>query len=250
MNIDLAGKVALVTGGARGIGRESSFRLALAGAKVIINYHKSAERAEDIKRKIALQGCEAEIFRADVSNPEEVRELFEFIAKRFNRLDILVNNAGIIKDNLLLSMEIGDWDKVCDINLKGSFLCTRAAVEMMLPHHSGKIINIASVSALRGGRGQTNYAASKGGLVAFTRACAVELSGKGIQANAILPGMIVTEMSSRARKRAGESLLENIPSRRFGEPEEVANLIVFLASDKADYITGQAIAIDGGMSIT
>jgi 3-oxoacyl-[acyl-carrier protein] reductase len=172
------------------------------------------------------------------------------VHKKYGRLDILVNNAGIIKDMLLLGMEISDWDKVISVNLRGAFLCTRRAAEMMMANHSGKIINLASVSAIRGGRGQTNYASAKGGIISFTRACAVELSGKGIQINAVLPGMIVTDMSSRVRKRAGDTILEQIPAGKFGAPADVANLIVFLASDKADYITGQAFCVDGGMSIS
>jgi 3-oxoacyl-[acyl-carrier protein] reductase len=146
-------------------------------------------------------------------------------------------------------MDLSDWERVHDVNLKGAFLCTRAAAELMMLHHAGKIINIASVGAIRGGRGQTNYASSKGGLLAFTRACAVELGSKGIQVNAILPGMIQTDMSRQVRKRAGETLLERIPMGRFGEPTEVAHLVVFLASDRSDYITGQAIAVDGGFSV-
>jgi len=161
-----------------------------------------------------------------------------------------VNNAGIIKDNLLLAMELSEWEKVIDTNLKGAFLCTRHAVEMMMGNHSGKIINISSIGAIKGGRGQTNYAAAKGGLISFTRACAVELAGKGIQVNAVLPGMIVTDMSSRVRKRAGERILEQIPLGRFGEPVDVAKLVVFLASGGSDYITGQAISVDGGLSVS
>ena len=147
-------------------------------------------------------------------------------------------------------MELSDWDRVHDVNLRGAFLCTRFAAEMMMANHSGKIVNISSIGALRGGRGQTNYASAKGGLVSFTRACAVELAAKGIQVNSILPGMIVTEMSSRVRKRAGDKILEKIPAGRFGESVDVANLVVFLVSDKADYITGQAISVDGGLSIS
>jgi 3-oxoacyl-[acyl-carrier protein] reductase len=147
-------------------------------------------------------------------------------------------------------MELADWEQVHDINLKGAFLCTRSAAELMMFHRAGKIINIASVSAVKGGRGQTNYAAAKGGLVAFTRACAAELSGKGIQVNAVLPGLIVTDMSGRVRKRAGEEILKTIPCGRFGEPIDVAHLVLFLASDRADFITGQAIAVDGGQSIS
>jgi 3-oxoacyl-[acyl-carrier protein] reductase len=250
MQIDLKDKVTLVTGGARGIGREISLILAGAGAQMIINYNKSKEQAESLLQEISQHGGRAEVFQADISNPESVQALFEHIRKKWSRLDVLVNNAGVIRDNLLLSTELSDWDRVLDLNLRGAFLCTRYAAEMMLVSHSGKIINIASTGAIKGGRGQTNYAASKGGLVAFTRACAVELGGKGIQVNAVLPGMIVAPMSSRVRKRAGEDILANIPSGRFGEPREVAFLVLFLASSLSDYITGQAIAVDGGFSVS
>ncbi len=250
MNIDLSGKVALVTGASRGIGRETAVRLANAGARVIINYNKSKEKAEEVREVVISSGHEAEIFQADVSMSEEVKALFDFIRNKYRTIDILVNNAGIIKDNLLLAMELSEWDKVLDTNLKGAFLCTQQAAEMMMANHSGKIINISSIGAIRGGRGQTNYASAKGGLISFTIACAVELAGKGIQVNAVLPGMIVTEMSSRVRKRAGDRILEKIPASRFGEPADIANLVVFLASENADYITGQAISVDGGMSIS
>jgi len=248
MKLDLTGKVALVTGGSRGIGRACSVLLALAGARVVVNYQKSREQAEDLVGEIAQGGGEAQLFQADVANPEQVEALFDHIRKTFGRLDILVNNAGLIKDNLLLTMGLSDWEKVHDVSLKGAFLTTRRAAEMMLPNHAGKIINMASVSAIRGGRGQTNYASAKGGLLAFTRACAVELAGKGIQVNAVLPGVIMTDMTQRIRKRAGEMLLKNIPSERFGEPMDVAHLVLFLASEQSDYITGQAIAVDGGLS--
>lgn len=249
MKIDLTDKIALVTGGSRGIGRETSVCLAEAGARVIVNYHRSQEEAEKLKEQIVRSGQDAEIFRADIGVPEEIEKLFAFIRKEYGRLDILVNNAGIIKDNLLLSMTLPEWDKVIALNLRGAFLCTQHAAEMMLSAHSGKVINIASISAIKGGRGQTNYAAAKGGLIAFTRACAVELSGKGIQVNAILPGVITTDMTTRVRKRAGEMILKEIPGGRFGIPADVANLVVFLASDKAEYITGQTIVIDGGLSV-
>ena len=249
MKIDLSGKIALVTGGARGIGRSTSLQLSEAGATVIINYQKSKDQAEEIRLEISKRGGTVDVIKADISIPPQVEALFEHIRNRYQRLDILVNNAGIIKDNLLLAMEISDWDKVHDVNLRGSFLCTRQAAEMMMFHHRGKIINIASVGAIRGGRGQTNYASAKGGLVAFTRACAVELGGKGIQVNAVLPGVIDTQMSKRARKRAGEKIIQRIPAARYGETDDVANLVVFLASDKADYITGQGICVDGGLGI-
>ena len=250
MKIDLAGRIALVTGGSRGIGRETSLLLAQAGAHVIINYNRSVEEAEKIREEIIRQEGKAEIFQADIAKPEEVEKLFAYIKNTFKKIDILVNNAGIIRDNLLLSMGLPDWDRVLELNLRGAFLCTKFAAEMMMPQHAGKIINISSVSAIKGGRGQTNYAASKGGLISFTRACAVELSGKGIQVNAVLPGMIVTDMSTRARKRAGEDILKGIPCGRFGEPRDVALLVLFLASNMSDYITGQAISVDGGLSVS
>ncbi len=250
MNIDLSGKVALVTGGSRGIGRETALLLAEAGAKVIINYNKSKEKAETVMEEIAVFGKEAEIFQANVSEPEEVKALFEYIRDKHNKIDILVNNAGIIKDNLLLSMKLSEWDKVIDTNLRGAFLCAQQAAEMMMTSHSGKIINISSIVALKAVRGQTNYASAKGGLISFTKACSVELAGKGIQVNAVLPGFIVTDMSKRAMKRAGDQILERIPAGRYGEPADIAKLIVFLSSKQSDYITGQAISVDGGMSIS
>lgn len=248
MEISLIGKTALVTGGSRGIGRACSLLLARAGAEVFINYRKSRDRAEELQAEIEGQGNKAVLVQADVSDPEQVNEVFNIIKKNTTKLDILVNNAGIVKDTLLLTMKLKDWDQVHEVNLRGTFLCTRHAAEMMVLHHSGKIINIASMSAIRGGRGQTNYASAKGGEVAFTRACAVELGGKGIQVNAVLPGVIVTDMTQRIRKKAGEELLSRIPAARFGDPMDVASLVVFLASEQANYITGQAISIDGGFS--
>jgi 3-oxoacyl-[acyl-carrier protein] reductase len=250
MELDLANRIALVTGGSRGIGRECSLGLARAGATVVINFSRSQEKAEELRRDLSREGFESDICRADISNPVEVRALFDFVRENYHRLDVLVNNAGITKDSLMLSMRLADWEKVCDVDLKGPFLASQMAVEMMLPNHRGKIINIASTSAIMGGKGQTNYAAAKGGLLSFTRACAVELAGKNIQVNAVLPGVIITEMSHRIRKKGGEAILKKIPASRFGEPSDVANLVVFLASDKADYITGQAIPVDGGLSVS
>ena len=250
MKIDLSGKVALVTGGARGIGGACSLALARLGATVIINYCRSKDAAERLQEEIAGAGGQARPFQADVSKPEEVEAMFAFLRREYARLDILVNNAGIIRDTLLLSMKLDDWQSVQDVNVTGTFLCTRCAVEMMLRQHGGKIITIASASAVSGGRGQTNYAASKGALVSFTRASAVELGRKGIQINAVLPGIIETDMSKAIRERAGAALLERIPVRRFGQPSEVASLVAFLASEESNYIIGQAISIDGGLSIS
>lgn len=250
MTIDLHGKVALVTGGARGIGGACSRKLAETGATVIINYHRSKEGAERLEEEITKGGGQARRFQADVSKPNEIEAMFAFIRQEYGRLDILVNNAGIIRDKLLLAMNLDDWQSVQEVNVTGTFLCTRSAVEMMLRQRAGKVITIASSSALAGGRGQTNYAASKGAVVSFTRASAVELGRKGIQINAVLPGLIETDMSRGIRERAGPALLERIPVRRFGQPAEVASLVAFLASEESNYIVGQAISIDGGLSIS
>jgi 3-oxoacyl-[acyl-carrier protein] reductase len=250
MDMELKDRVALVTGGSRGIGRATSLALAAAGARVIVNYVKSKEKGEAVVAEIAAAGGHAEAFKADVSKPDEVETLFNHIRDSYKKLDILVNNAGIIKDTLLAGMPLKEWDRVMDVNLRSAFLCMRAAVELMMAEHSGTVINISSTSAIMGGRGQTNYASSKGGLISLTRASAVELAGKGIRVNAVLPGMVVTDMSGRIRKRAGDELLKRIPQGRFGEPQEVADLVVFLASDRASYITGQSLVIDGGLSVS
>ncbi|MBI5102583.1 MAG: SDR family oxidoreductase [Nitrospirae bacterium] len=248
--MDLSGKTALVTGGAKGIGKECSMTLARAGAFVIVNHSRSENEAASLVAEISECGGTAEAFQADISQPEQVQAMFDHIKKKHGRIDILINNAGIIKDKLLLAMELSDWDRVHDINLRGAFLCTRLAAEMMMHSHSGKIVNMSSIIAVRASRGQTNYASSKGGLISFTRACAVELSGKGIQVNAVLPGVIVTRMTNRVRKVAGTDMLKVIPAARFGEPSEVASLVLFLSSGLSDYITGQAISVDGGMSVS
>lgn len=249
MRIDLKGKTALVTGASRGIGKACALALAEAGADVMINYRRSAEQAAAVRDEILRMGVSAEVFEADVSEPDPVEALFQRLSDWRGRLDILIYNAGIIRDGLLGAMDIVDWDRVLSVNLRGAFLCARAAAAYMVPRHAGKIVNVASVTAVQCVRGQANYAASKGGLVSFTRACAVELAPKGIQVNTVLPGMIVTDMSARARQRAGEEILKRIPLGRFGEPEDVARAVVFLASPLSDYITGQALGIDGGMSI-
>jgi 3-oxoacyl-[acyl-carrier protein] reductase len=249
VKIDLTEKIALVTGASRGIGRACVLSLAQAGADIIINFNRSEADAESLAEQITTIGRRALVIKADVSQPEAVEQMFLKIRKEMGFLDILVNNAGIIRDNLVGGLSDQDWDRVLDTSLKGAFLCTRGAIPLMLPRHAGKIVNMASVSALRGGRGQANYAAAKGGLTAFTRACAAELAPKGIQVNAVLPGMIITDMSTRVRKRGGDRLLEAIPAGRFGEPEEVSRLVTFLVSPLADYLTGQSIAVDGGLSI-
>ena len=250
MNLDLTDRVALVTGGARGIGRAIVTTLAELGATTVVNYNRSAEDAESLKSQLEGAGRKVSLIQADITQADQVTAMFETIRKNPGRLDILVNNAGMIRDGLLLTMRERDWDRVQDVTLKGAFLCTQQAAELMMTGHAGKIVNISSVGAIRGGRGQTNYAAAKGGLVAFTRACAVELGPKNIQVNAVLPGMIETKMSKRVRRSAGEDILSRIPAGRFGVPHDIAAIVAFLASPASDYITGQAICVDGGMSST
>ncbi len=251
MKLDLSGKIALITGGSSGIGKMTGILLANAGAAVIINHENSQkDHARAVMEEISGAGGRAEVFEADVSEPEEIDRMFEYVDNTFGRLDVLVNNAGIVKDSLLLTMRLADWQKIHDVNLRSAFLCTRAAVELMMRNGSGKVINVSSVSAIRGSGRLTGYSSSKGGLLSFTIACAVELAKKNIQVNAVLPGIIVSALSKKAIKRAGDKILERIPAARFGEPVETAKLILFLASDCSDYITGQAISVDGGMSIT
>ncbi len=249
MNIDLSGKVALVTGGGRGIGRACCLALADAGAAVAVNYSASKEAAEEVKADIEKAGGRAETYQADVSSFEEVQKMFEALKEAFGTLDILVNNAGVIKDTLLLRMKPADWEKVLGVSLNGAFHCTKMAAEIMMRNRSGNVINISSVIGMMSGGGQTNYAAAKAGVISFTRACAAEMSGRGLRFNAVLPGMIETDMSETVRKHASDKIMERIPSKRFGQPEDVAKVVVFLASDGAGYINGEAITVDGGMHI-
>ncbi len=249
MNIDLSGKVALVTGGGRGIGRACCLALAGAGAAVAVNYSASKDAAEEVKAEIEKAGGRAETYQADVSSFEEVQKMFESVKEAFGTLDILVNNAGVIKDTLLLRMKPADWEKVLGVSLNGAFHCTKMAVEIMMRNRSGNVVNISSIIGMMSGGGQTNYAAAKAGVISFTRACAAEMSGRGLRFNAVLPGMIETDMSETVRKRASDKILERIPSKRFGQPEDVAKVVVFLASDAASYINGEAITVDGGMHI-
>lgn len=247
MKIDLTGKVALVTGGGRGIGRACCASLAEAGAAVAINYSRSADAAEDVRERIEATGGRARAYRADVSSLEDAAAMFERVKADFGTLDILVNNAGVIQDGLLLTMKPAGWRKVIGVSLDGAYHCTKLACEVMLRKRSGKVISISSVAGVSGGAGQTNYASAKAGLIAFMRACAAEMGKRGIQFNAVLPGLIVTDMSERVRERAAEAILGRIPAGRFGAPEDVARLVAFLAAPESDYINGQAIAVDGGL---
>ncbi len=249
MIIDLSGKKALITGASRGIGKMCAIALARAGADVTVGYHRKEQEAADTVRQVSACGREATAFSADVADAAQVEALVQHHQEVHGQLDILVNNAGVAGEGLIGSISDNDWDHVQSVNLRGAFVCTRSVLPLMMPQGTGKIINIASIVTMSSAPGQAGYAASKGGLVAFTRAGAVELAAKGIQVNAILPGLISTDMSAKAQRRYRDRMLARIPAGRFGEAEEVAQMVVYLASKAADYITGQSIVIDGGLSV-
>jgi 3-oxoacyl-[acyl-carrier protein] reductase len=243
----LTGKVAVVTGAGKGIGRAIALKLAQHGASIVINYRSSEKEAEEVIEEIRKSGGKAEMVQGDVSCFEDADKVIKFAVLSFGRLDILVNNAGITKDTLLLRMKEEDFGKVIDVNLKGVFNCTKHASAVMLKQKSGRIINISSVVGLMGNAGQANYAAAKAGILGFTKSIAKELGTRGITVNAIAPGFITTDMTEVLSDKVKEKLIENVPLKRLGSPEDVANLAAFLASDNASYITGQVINVDGGM---
>jgi len=248
--LDLKGKKALITGSSRGIGAEIAKKMAALGAEVIVNYASSKDRAEKVKSEIEEAGGTAHVIQADVSDFADTKNLVKESYKTMGGLDILVNNAGITRDKLLLRMKEDDWDKVMDINLKGVFNCTKNAVRYLLKADNGKIINMSSVIGLIGNPGQANYSAAKAGMIGFTKTMAKELASKGVCSNAVAPGFIITEMTDELKDGVKEDIINNVPLARFGEAEEVADLVAFLASDKANYINGQVINVDGGMSLS
>lgn len=245
----LENKVALVTGASRGIGREIAMTLAKEGASVIINYNGSRERAEEVKNSIESEGGKAFLYPCDVSDFQSCEEMAKDIVKTHGRLDILVNNAGITRDNLIMKMKEEDFDAVLNVNLKGTFNTIRHFSRQMLKQKSGKIINISSVSGILGNAGQVNYAASKAGVIGLTKTMARELCSRGITVNAVAPGFVDTEMTEVLSEDIKEAACKQIPLGRFGKPSEIAAMVAFLASEKADYITGQVISVDGGMNI-
>ena len=245
----LSGKVAIVTGASRGIGRETALTLAGYGATVIVNYCGSKDKAEAVVEEITAAGGTAKAYQGDVSDFDVAKEMITSVKKEFGSIDILVNNAGITKDGLLMGMSEEDFDKVIDVNLKGSFNMMRFVSRQMLRQRSGHIISMASVVGIAGNAGQANYAASKAGIIGMTKSAARELASRGITVNAVAPGFIETEMTAVLSEEVKKASAAQIPLGHFGKPEDIAKTVAFLASDDAAYITGQVIQVDGGMVI-
>ncbi|MGE7950225.1 3-oxoacyl-[acyl-carrier-protein] reductase [Lysinibacillus xylanilyticus] len=243
----LEGKVAVVTGASRGIGRAIALKLANEGAKVVVNYSGSQAKAEEVVAMIQENGGEAIAVQGSVSKTEEVTALMDAAVKTFGSLDILVNNAGITRDNLLMRMKEDEWDDVLDTNLKGVFLCTKAVTRQMMKQRAGRIINISSIVGVAGNAGQANYVAAKAGVIGLTKTTAKELASRNILVNAIAPGFIETEMTDQLPDDIKQGMLTQIPLAKLGQPEDIAKAVVFLASDDANYMTGQTLHIDGGM---
>jgi len=243
----LEGKVAVVTGASRGIGRAIALKLADEGAKVVVNYSGSQAKAEEVVARIQENGGEAIAVQASVSQSEEVIALIDTAVKTFGSLDILVNNAGITRDNLLMRMKEDEWDDVLNTNLKGVFLCTKAVTRQMMKQRAGRIINISSIVGVAGNAGQANYVAAKAGVIGLTKTTAKELASRNILVNAIAPGFIETEMTDQLPEELKQGMLTQIPLAKLGQPEDIAKAVAFLASDDANYMTGQTLHIDGGM---
>ena len=247
--MSLTGKTAIVTGGSRGIGKAVCLELARRGCNIVLSFAGNTAAADQTVAECQALGVQALAVQGNVADADAVKALFDAALKQFGAVDILVNNAGITRDNLLMLLKEEDFDAVVDTNLKGTFLCMKAAVRPMMKQRHGRIISLSSVVGLRGNAGQVNYAASKAGVIGMTKSLAKELAGRNITVNAVAPGFIDTDMTAVLPEKAKEAILASIPMARLGAAEDVANAVAFLASDEAGYITGQVLAVDGGMSM-
>jgi 3-oxoacyl-[acyl-carrier protein] reductase len=243
------GRAALVTGGSRGIGRAIAVQLAGEGARVVVSYVQAQDDAEGVVDEITAGGGQAHCYQADVGDEAAVKDLVRFTVRRLGGIDLLVANAGTVQDQLLGMMTVKQWDTVLGVNLRGAFLCIREALPFMMRNKSSSIVCLSSIAADKAGRGHANYVAAKGGLNSMVRSLAVELAPKGVRVNAVSPGVIATSMSERVRRLAGDEILDQIPLQRFGEPDDVARAVCFLASDEASYVTGEILQVTGGFGL-
>lgn len=247
--MELKGKVALITGGSRGIGKAIAIKLASLGSDILFSYTSNADRAKEVQAEIERMGRRALAIKADVSKMDDVKRMIQEGMNYFSQIDILVNNAGVTKDNLLMRMTEEEWDNVMDVNLKGTFNVTKCLIRNMIKQKNCSIINVASIVGISGNSGQCNYSASKAGIIGFTKSLAKEVGKKNIRVNAVAPGFIATDMTKKLPEKVIEEYLEKITLNRLGEPEDIANAVAFLASDMSKYITGQIIVVDGGILI-